>query len=136
MKIFHYQANTFDTNLDYPTLFDRNYNNMFSTGFEVKSRLINIFNAISDLINYILFIIFNLILDVLLIVKLKATLSARMNSTNSSSNNQDVINRAIISVVSYNLFSIVFKVPASIKSVFDLASFNDLSYKRFPGPLD
>jgi hypothetical protein len=128
VKIFHYQVNTFDTNLDYPSPFERNYNNIFSPGFEVKSRLINIFNAISDLINYILFIVFNLILDIFLIVKLKATLSARINSTtinSSSSNNQDVINRAITSVVSYTLFSIVFKVPASIKSVFDSASFND-----------
>ena len=130
VKIFHYQVNTFDTNLDYPSQFERNYNNIFSSGFEVKSRLISIFNAISDLINYILFIVFNLILDICLIVKLKATLSSRVNNT-SSSNNQDVINRAITSVVSYTLFSIVFKVPASIKSVFDSANFNDDLNKVF-----
>ena len=130
VKIFHYQVNTFDTNLDYPTPYDRNLNNIFSPGFEVKSRLISIFNAISDLINYILFIVFNLILDIFLIFKLKATLSRRVNST-SSSNNQDVINRAITSVVSYTLFSIIFKVPASIKSVFDSASFNDDFNKIF-----
>ena len=123
VKIFHYQVNTFDTNQDYPIPFDRNYNNIFSPGFEVKSRLISIFNVISDLINYILFIFFNLILDISLLVKLKATLAGRINST-SSSYNQDVIHRAITSVVSYTLFSIVFKVPASIKSVFDSASFN------------
>ena len=123
VKIFRYQVNTFDTNLEYPTPFERNYNNMFSPGFEVKTRLISIFNAISDLINYILFIVFNLILDICLIVKLKATLAGRINTT-SSSNNQDVLNRTITSVVSYTLFSIVFKVPASIKSVFDSASFN------------
>ena len=124
VKIFRYQVNTFDMTLDYPTPFDRNYNNIFSSGFEVKSRLISIFNAISDLVNHFLFIVFNLILDICLVSKLKATLAGRINSA-SSSNNQDVLNRTITSVVSYTLFSIVFKVPASIKSVFDSASFND-----------
>ena len=130
VKIFHYQVNTFDARLDYPAPYDRNYFNIFSPGFEVKSRLINILNAISDLINHFLFIVFNLILDICLIVKLKATLASRINS-NSSSKNTDVINRAIISVVSYTLFSIIFKVPASIKSVFDSASFNDDLNKVF-----
>ena len=122
VKIFHYQVNTFDSNLDYPAPFERSYNNIYSSGFEVKTRLISIFNAVSDLTNYILFIVFNLILDICLIVKLKATLFDRINSSN---NNQDVLNRAITSVFSYTLFSIVFKVPASIKSVLDSASFND-----------
>ena len=124
VKIFRYQVNTFDDKLEYPAPYDRNLNNIFSSGFEVKSRLISIFNAISDLINYILFIVFNLILDICLIAKLKETLASRINS-NSSSKNKDVINRAIISVVSYTLFSIIFKVPASIKSVFDSANFNN-----------
>ena len=123
MKIFRYQVNTFDTIQDYPTPYDRNFNNIYSPEFEVKSRLISIFNAISDLINYILFTVFNLVLDICLLVKLKTTLNGRINNTNTS-NNQDIINRAITSVVSYTLFSIVFKVPASIKSVFDSASFN------------
>lgn len=121
VKLFRYQVNTFNTKLDYPMPFEQNYNNIYSPGFEIKIRLISIFNAVSDLINYILFIVFNLILDIFLLVKLKATLTGRING---SSNNQDVLNHAIISVVSYTLFSILFKVPASIKSVFDSASFN------------
>ena len=84
--------------------FDRNFNNMYSPDFAVKARVVNVFNAIADLINYVVFILINIILDIVLIVKLKKTLSEKKNSDVAKLT--QVVFRVITLVVTFAIFSI------------------------------
>ena len=122
-KIFHYQVNEFDPGQDYPIPFDRNFNNMYSPDFATKARVINVLNAVSDLTNYFVFILVNIILDIVLVKKLKSTLCEKLNSDVAKTT--QAIFRMIILVVSFAIFSILLKIPASIKSIFDSVHLNN-----------
>ena len=123
VKIFRYQVNEFDPNQDYPIPFDRNFNNIYSPDFSTKARLINVFNAVTDLINYLVFIIIYIILDIVLVRKLKKTLSKKMNS--DAAKNKEVIFRVTSLVVTFVIFSILLKLPSTLKSIFDSIHLND-----------
>jgi len=116
VKIFRYGVNSFDVDQEYPIPYDRNFNNLFSDGFSTNARVINVFNAISDLINNLVFIIVNLIFDIILVIKLKKTLEGKIYSNKKV--NEIVIFKTIVSVVSLALFSIALKLPASAQSIF------------------
>jgi hypothetical protein len=124
-KIFHYQVNVFDPNQDYPIQFDRNFNNIYSPDpyFATKARVINVLNAVSDITNYFLFILVNIILDIILVRKLKKALSGKLNSDVEKTT--QAIFRMIVLVVSFALFSIILKFPASLKSIFDSIHLNN-----------
>ena len=122
VKIFRYQVNRFDPIQEYPIPFDQNFNNIYSSNFETKARLVNIFNAVADLTNYLVFIVINIILDIWLVVKLNRTLSEKMKSDAAKSS--EAVFRVIILVVSFAIFSVVLKLPASLKSVLDSIHLN------------
>ena len=124
VKVFRYQVNELDPYQDYPMHFDRNYNNMFSPNFATKARLVNIFNAFADLTNYFVFILLFIILDIALVVKLRKTLSEKMQS-NIATNSRQVVFRITLLVVSFAIYSILLKLPASLKSILDSIHLNN-----------
>ena len=130
VKIFRYQVNEFDLNQDYPIPFDRNFNNIFSPNFATKARLVNIFNAVSDLTNYFVFILIFIILDIVLLMKLRKTFSERMKS-NVATNTSQIVFRIKILVVSFAIYSVLLKLPASLKSIFDSIHLNNKIYLTF-----
>lgn len=119
-KAFHLQANKVDANIfeqHYPLVYERNFNNILKYRSVEISKLLNITNAISDISNYLLFILVNLILDIILIVKLKKTLSERINVDKKA--NDKIVDRTVRLVVNYAIVGILLKIPSSIKSVYD-----------------
>ena len=123
VKIFRYQVNGSDPDQDYPIRYDRNYNNMFSADFATKARVINVFNAISDLTNYLVFVLIDIILDIVLVRKFRKTMTDKINSEEVKIT--QVVFRIITLVVEFALFSIILKLPSSLKSVFDSIHLNN-----------
>ena len=123
VKIFRFQVNEFDPEQDYPIPFNRNFNNIYSPDFATKDRIINVLNAVSDITNYFVFILVNIILDIILVRKLKKALSEKLNSDVEKTT--QAVFRMIVLVVSFALFSIILKFPASLKSIFDSVHLNN-----------
>lgn len=106
----------------FPSPFDRNYFNIETKRFEVKSRVINILNAISDLTNFLVFTLLNLILDIILVAKLKKTLDSKLN--HNGAEYQNAITRAVTSVIVYASVGVIFRLPSAVKSIFDAIHFD------------
>lgn len=120
VKLFRYQVIFFQDylfNQQYPVPYDRNFNNIYSHNFKIKARVINVFNAICDLTNYLIFMVINTVLDLMLIAKLKKTLSELMNANKRE--NQLVLLRVITSIALYALLSTFLKLPSAFKPVLD-----------------
>lgn len=127
VKIFHKQINVGFSDESYPIEFDRN---MFRMQMETENRLIFIFNAIYDLINYVAFVLVNLIVEIALVVRLKQTLAEKEAKLASSLSEKAMekkieedagkIRRVVKMVVLNLLVNFLFKVPAAITSLNDL----------------
>ena len=88
IKYFKYQVNNFEPNLNYPIsnewdiitlLFTKNsFNTDKYTSYKIPDRLYFIYNSISDLINYVIFVIICLIIDIFMVVRLKQTLDEKL----------------------------------------------------------
>jgi hypothetical protein len=70
VKALLFEVNLSRPDANYPTIFNQNPNKMYWYN-ETKYHVIIIFNAIFDIVNYLLFIVINLLVDILLIVKLR-----------------------------------------------------------------
>lgn len=86
-------------------------------------------DAISDLVNYVVFFLTNLVLDVILLVKMRETLAEKRKKFKIQSDErskkkmdefEEVINRVVKMIIINALFNMLCKIPLSIVSVNDL----------------
>ena len=118
IKGFKYQVNYFYPYMNYPisnelyiveTIMSPNFDNFFF-----------IYNSISDLINYLVFVVICAIIDVSMVVQLRRVLVEKTNKSESmnqklneakKAENDEVLNTAIKMVVLNSLIGIFFKLP-------------------------
>jgi hypothetical protein len=140
IKYFKYQVNDFEPNLNYPISnefdtiflsigFEQKYLDKFSS-FQIPDRLYFIYNSISDLINYVIFLIICIGIDILMVIRLKQTLNEKLKwydkETNSQKyetkkvENENAVNKLIKMVVINTVLGILSKLPSSFLSIVNL----------------
>jgi hypothetical protein len=115
--------------------------------FEIPNRLYFIYNSISDLMNYVVFVIICIIVDVLMLVRLKRTLEEKLKWYDKETNavkyeakkkeNENAIKKLIKMVVINTTIGVLVKLPSSFMSiVYMYAYFYYLDYmNQFISPL-
>ena len=157
IKYFKYKLNIFQPHLNYPILnesdmiFMANYDlerylDKFSS-YQIPDRLYFIYNSISDLINYVVFLIICMVIDILMVVRVKQTLDDKLKwyvkGTNSqkydskTKENDNVVNKLIKMVVINTILAVLSKLPCSFLSVVNLyATFYFRNYdNQFNSPI-
>ena len=132
VKGFRYKPNYVEPTESYPMIFYRSSYESYNL-FKTAYPLIFIFNALYDLVNYVLFALINFILDLVLLVKMRQTLKEKEAKIKSlvalidkkllekkKQENDEVIKRTTQLIISNALVSLVCKIPASIISLNDL----------------
>ena len=141
VKYFSYRLNygKGDDN-SYPI--EYNINLFYDIGNEKKSTIYFTFNFVSDLLNYLVFLLIHLSIDIGMIVKLRQTLNekfekAKVYSTKDQQEkkkkeNETAVNKAISMVILNTALNIIFKVPSLIYSIIDFyESIYRLDYNYF-----
>ena len=124
IKGFKYEINYFypdpDSNFPMPNEMDILLTSPYS------SRFIDFyftFNSISELVNYLVFVVICIIIDICMVVKLRKTLNEKnkksdsMNKTqnqNKKAENEEAVKKAIKMVVLNSSIGILFKLPVCI----------------------
>ena len=155
IKYFKYQVNYFESHLNYPIsneldmmiITDYYEENSDSTSvYQISDRLYFVYNSISDLINYVVFVIICIIIDVSMVIQVKKILKDKLKwykKENQSKyevkkkENKDATNKLIKMVVINTALGILFKLPSSLMSIVNLyGTFYFRSYKNlFNAPL-
>ena len=122
IKYFKYEINYFYSYFDFP----------ISKEMDIitKSRITSIFadfyftfNSISDLINYLVFVVICIIIDVCMVVQLRRILNEKSKKSESlnqklietkKAENEEVVNKAIKMVVLNSTIGVLFKLPVCI----------------------
>ena len=127
VKFFSYRINDETDGSDYPI----EYNIMLAYDFgnEKKSTIYFVFNFVSDLLNYLVFLLIHLSIDIGMIVKLRQTLNEKFEKAKAYSTkdqqekkkkeNETAVNKAISMVILNTALNILFKVPSLIYSIFN-----------------
>ena len=143
IKYFKYKVNYSEPHLNYPIsnesdmmlmanwVINEKYVDKYSS-FPIPYRLYFIYNSISDLINYVVFLIICMVIDILMVVRLKQTLEDKLKwydkETNSQKydakmkENEDAVNKLIKMVIINTVLGILSKFPSSFLSVVNLYS--------------
>ena len=148
IKYFKYQVNYFESNLNYPVsneydiMTTSNYFEHFldiSKSYQISDRLYFIYNSISDIINYVVFVIICIIIDVSMVIRMNQTLNDKLkwykyDSTKyeaKKKENKDTLNKLIQMVVINTALGVLLKSPSSFISLVNLyAAFYYRSYKN------
>ena len=88
--------------------------------FIKRVRLILIFDAVSDLVSYFLFIPINFILDLVLILKMKKALSEKINL--EVKKEKEILFRVKILGFTFLLSNFLMKLPSIFKSIWDMSN--------------
>ena len=119
MKYFQYEVNYYDPNLNFPLFDHATYSEKLSTFKDV----FYIFNVISDLMNYFVFVIVSVVIDICMVVQLRRILdekSVKFELMNQKQNEckkaefDEAVNKAIQMVVLNSAIGIFFKLPTCI----------------------
>ena len=149
IKYFKYKVNYFEPHLNYPIpnewdiMFMANYdeeddlNKMM--GFQIPVLLFYIYNSISDVINYVIFVVICVLIDMFMVVGMKRTLDEKLKWYDNESNsvkyeakkkeNEDVVNKLIKMVVINTAIGVLCKLPGSFFSLVNL--YATYYYKSF-----
>ena len=125
IKLFKYEVNTSYPNNEYPIPLNKkyDYNQLHRDiykDFKKRARLILIFDAVSDLVSYFLFIPINFTLDLVLILKMKKALSEKINL--EVKKEKEILFRVKILAFTFLLSNFLMKFPAVFKSIWDIAN--------------
>ena len=119
IKFFQYEVNYYNPNLNFPMLNQVSFFEKSSTFKDVFF----IFNVISDLVNYFLFVVICVIIDVCMVVQLRRTLDEKLKKSqslnqkqneNKKTESEEAVNKAIKMVVLNSAIGIFFKLPTCI----------------------
>ena len=142
IKGFKYEVNYFYSDLNFPIsneldIFQfRNNPSRFEDFYFI-------FNSISDLVNYLVFVVICIVIDICMVVQLRRTLeeksvkSALMNQNQNEkkkTENQEAVNKAIKMVVLNSAIGIFFKLPVFILSLINVIAefyFRNGNYSYF-----
>ena len=129
VKFFSFRINIHDPTFEYPIQYDYLSNNPEKNGLNSTKPIYFIFNFISDLLNYVVFLFVHLSIDIGLVVKLKQTLNEKLEKSKSYSSedqfekkkkeNEKVIQKVILMVILNTSFGIFLKLPTLIFSILD-----------------
>jgi hypothetical protein len=118
IKGFKYQINYFFPSSSFPR---SNELDILGFGDFSPSRFKDfyfVFNSISDLVNYLVFVVVSIVFDVSMVVQLRRTLEVKAKKSESitrsneiMADNDEVVNREIKMVVLNSLICVVFKLP-------------------------
>ena len=120
IKGFKYEVNYFYPSSSFPL---SNEMNILSPDTISFNDFYFIYNSISDLVNYVVFVVLIVIIDIFMVVKLRKTLKEREAKSKSMNQKQDqtkkteneeVVNKAIKMVVLNSTIGILFKLPVSL----------------------
>lgn len=130
VKFFSFRINIHNPNFEYPIQYD-----YVSSSIDMNSSnpIYFVFNFISDLLNYVVFLFVHLAIDIGLVVKLKQTLNEKLEKAKSYSSevqfekkkkeNEKVIQKVILMVILNTSFGIFLKLPTLTFSILDLVFF-------------
>ena len=152
IKYFKYQVNYFEPNEPnsnfpisnewdiiiiadyYEEYFD------FSNSYQISDRFYFIYNSISDLINYVVFVILCIIIDVSMVIQIKQTLTEKLKRFKKENDskyeakkkeNKEAIDKLIQMVVINTALGVIFKLSSSFIPLVNLyATFYYRSYKN------
>ena len=133
IKGFKYQVNYFFPYLNYPMSTEMDISLVDSNTFNDAYFIINF---ISDLFNYVLFVVTCVIIDICMVVQLRRVLgekTKKIESMNQKQNdtkkaeNENVVNKAIKMIVLNITIGIFFKLPASFIPLLNVVA--DYYYK-------
>ena len=148
IKYFKNQTNNYEPNSNFPISIERdimiitdyyNVNYDLTNAYQISDRFYFIFNSISDLLNYLVFVIICIIIDVSMVIRMKQTLNDKLNwykQENDSikyeakkKENKDAIDKLIQMVVINTALGVLFKLPSSFMSIANMyAAFYYRSY--------
>ena len=138
VKAFRYIVNETSYFKDSPILYFKGRNG--SWYYNTQPILLMIFNVIYDLVNYVLFVLFNLIIDLILVKKLKEAIKEREEKFKEQSDqakeklkkeNEESMRRVIYMVIISSLLNFLLKLPIVITSLNDLRVLITSSFKAF-----
>ena len=149
IKYFKYQLNYFEPNSNFPI--SNEWDLMILTdyyefkydlrnAYQISDRFYFIYNSISDIINYLVFVIISIIIDVSMVLQVKQILNEKLNKFSKVNDskyeakkkeNKDAINKLIQMVVINTALGVIFKFPSSFMSIINLyATFYYRNYKN------
>lgn len=121
------------------------FSNLLATSSDHEKLLIrvySVFNCISDVANYPMFLVFNLIVDVKMVFRLKKTFANKLLNSISNSMSEkkkremeNSINRAILFVILNATITLALKVPVLVNSIMEFAFSEYLFTKSKDEPL-
>ena len=121
IKYFKYNVNFYDSDSSFPILNEVKI--LYSTA-NPPSHLYFIFNSISELINYVVFVVVCVIIDICMVVQLRQVLEEKTKKSESmmdqkqsetkKAENEEAVNKAIKMVVLNTAIGILFKLPVSL----------------------
>lgn len=76
VKGFKYQINYIHSERDYPFLIE---NDLDQTGGKWTKNLYNVVNFVSDILNYVIFVVVNIIIDIYMVSRLRKTLHEKLD---------------------------------------------------------
>lgn len=107
VKIFLYEINYTFIPGSFPLLFSIN---KFKWQEDKIYLVMVIFNAIYDLVNYILFVMVNIVFDVILVVKFRQTIKEKFQQSNEMlKENRESVRRVIAMVILSGTLNVILK---------------------------
>ena len=133
IKYFKYEVNYFVSYMSFPISNENNIMNYESNSF---NNFYFIYNSISDLVNYLVFVVICAIIDICMVVQLRRTLAEQEKKRESmnqqkkqSSESEEAVNKAIKMVVLNSLIGIFFKIPVCIIPLINV--YAEFYYKNY-----
>jgi hypothetical protein len=141
MKYFKYDVNYGNQLMNYPISNEWDIFNVYIKSSHTLDDAFFVVNSISDITNYVLFVLICFIIDIYMVVQLRKVMSEKMQKikklyANSKSKidstkkeNDDAINKAIRMVVINTAIGLLFKMPVSFIPVINV--YAEFYYKDF-----
>ena len=134
IKYFKYQINYSEFNLNFPfsneldiTITMEYYKNDYdlTNAYQISDRFYFVYNSISDLINYVVFVIICITIDISMVIRMKQTLKDKLKWYKKDSikyeakkkENKDAIDKLVQMVVINTALGVLFKLPSSFISI-------------------
>ena len=126
IKFFKYELNYFYPDASFPLSNEMNIILHESNRF---NDFYFIYNSISDLVNYLVFVLICVIIDICMVVQLRRTLNEKskksesnQNKTTKNSEYEEAVNKAIRMVVLNSAIGILFKLSVSIIPIINVVA--------------
>ena len=144
VKFFSYRVNKGDPTSSYPMQFDYESIRIDEVDF---TPIYFIFNFISDLLNYQVFLFVHLSIDIGMVVKLKQTLNEKLEKSKAyiskdqqekkEKENETVLDDAVYMVILNSVVGTLLKLPLFLYSLiyfyYSIYRMNDLNFLNHPG---